>query len=375
MNETKWLTAFEGEAMLEYAAERLKPRQWVLLAAAYVRKLWDLLPAGPLPQAIEAAERAESPLPELERADWVRRIDAAVPAAVSAAELAQREIVKSCDPDSADQDAPVLDRPNQVAPAFPLFSAASRHARNSITGIADAMSQTINAVRALFAEPNELMLSLARNRVEQAATTRTEANRAANMALRFKQEGDDLADRAASVKNKRLEEAKAVEIVRRLEEAAGRTEEQAIDVDDRRERAARKQLARLFKEIVGNPFRPPRFELAWRTSTVVELARGIFDTRDFTRMPILADALLDADCDEESILRHCRGTELDEKGKPSKEQPVHVRGCWVLELILGRWEPLPLPPEGWQPRRRRRPWDDLDIGLPHDLGDDDERVV
>ena len=367
MNELKWQSGADGDAMLDYAADQFQPRQWVLLSAAYARRLWDLLPDGPLRDAINAAERAIEPLSEAERAEWLRQIDAAVPTAVGAAELAQREIVKTCDPDSAGQEAPILTRPNQIAPAFPLFSAASRHAQNSITLIGEAMSQSAHAIRALFAEPNELMLSLVRNRVEQAAGTRTTANQEANMALRFKQEGDELADRAAAAKNKRLEEARAVEIVRRVEEGSGRTEEQVVDADDRRDRDARKRLAQVLREVIGNPFKPPRFEPAWRTSTVVELARGIFEDRAFDRLPILADALLDADCDEELVLRHCRGTEKD-----VKDQPKHVRGCWVIELILGRWEPLPLPPPGTKPRRPR-PWDDLDLDLPPD--DDDERFA
>jgi len=128
MNETKWLQGSDGDAMLEFVADRLSARQWVLLSAAYVRRLWDLLPDGPLRDAVAFAERAENPLTGAERAEWVRRVDAAVPEAVGAAELAQRKIVESCDPDAADIDKPVLARPNQIAPAFPLFRAASTNA-------------------------------------------------------------------------------------------------------------------------------------------------------------------------------------------------------------------------------------------------------
>jgi hypothetical protein len=86
-------------------------------------------------------------------------------------------------------------------------------------------------------------------------------------------------------------------------------------------------------------------------------------------MPILADALLDADCDAEAILRHCRGTEVG-----VKEQPQHFRGCWVIELILGRYEPLPPPKPGKKPKRRPTPLDDIfDFGpLPDD---DDTRLA
>jgi hypothetical protein len=76
--------------------------------------------------------------------------------------------------------------------------------------------------------------------------------------------------------------------------------------------------------IFGNPFRPVTFDLSWLTSTVVALATGIYQDRAFDRMPILADALQDAGCENEDILNHCRG------------EGVHVRGCWLVDLILGK---------------------------------------
>src|SRR5256885_153067 len=105
MNETKWLSGFEGEAMLDFVADRLAPRHWLLLSAAHVRRLWDLLPEGTLRQAVDAAELADQPLTEVQQREWTGKIAGAVPAAVAAAELAQREIVKSADPDSADLES------------------------------------------------------------------------------------------------------------------------------------------------------------------------------------------------------------------------------------------------------------------------------
>ncbi|MCI0699994.1 MAG: hypothetical protein L0241_02790 [Planctomycetia bacterium] len=369
MNETKWLTGTDGDAMLDFVADRLSPRQWVLISAAYARKLWDFLPEGVLRQAIDVAERSEEPLAAEQRTEWLGKIAAAVPQAVGAAELAQREIVKTADPDAATQTDPILTRPNQIAPAFPLFQAASRHAANAIEWIGEAVSEAAQAVRILFTEPNEQMLDLIRPRVEQATSSRTRANRAASNALRLKQEGDEHADRSAGAKNKRLEESKAIEIVRRIEEGPNRTEEDEFEAEMKRAKAASKQLGRILREIVGNPFKAPRFEPAWRTENVVLLARGIFDDRAFDRMVILADALLDADCDEEAILRHCRSTELG-----VKEQPQHLRGCWVIELILGRFSPLPPPKPGKKPRPRRNPLDDIfDLGPMPD--DDDTRIA
>jgi hypothetical protein len=81
----------------------------------------------------------------------------------------------------------------------------------------------------------------------------------------------------------------------------------------------------LLRDIVGNPFRPVTFSPRWRTSTAVAIARGMYESRDFGAMPILADALQDAGCEAEAILTHCRDA-----------QQVHVRGCWVVDLVLGK---------------------------------------
>ena len=87
----------------------------------------------------------------------------------------------------------------------------------------------------------------------------------------------------------------------------------------------RRLNATWFRDIFGNPFRPVSFSPEWRTSTAISLAKGMYNSRDFSAMPILADALQDAGCNSEDILDHCR----DANG-------VHVRGCWVVDLILGK---------------------------------------
>ncbi|MBY0459710.1 MAG: hypothetical protein K2V38_20515 [Gemmataceae bacterium] len=79
------------------------------------------------------------------------------------------------------------------------------------------------------------------------------------------------------------------------------------------------------RDIFGNPFRPVALDPAWLTSDVLALARGIYDERAFDRMPILADALQDAGCNHDDILAHCRDA-----------NQVHVRGCWVIDLVLGK---------------------------------------
>jgi len=80
----------------------------------------------------------------------------------------------------------------------------------------------------------------------------------------------------------------------------------------------------ILHDIFGNPFRPVTLDPAWLTPTVKALAAAVYEERTFDRLPILADALEDADCSDADILSHCR-------------QPgVHVRGCWALDLVLGK---------------------------------------
>ena len=82
--------------------------------------------------------------------------------------------------------------------------------------------------------------------------------------------------------------------------------------------------ATLLRDIFGNPFRPVIFSPEWRTDTALALARQMYEAREFSAMPILADALQDAGCYNPDILDHCRGA------------GPHVRGCWVVDLVLGK---------------------------------------
>ena len=77
------------------------------------------------------------------------------------------------------------------------------------------------------------------------------------------------------------------------------------------------------RDIFGNLFRPVAFSPEWRTSTALLLARQMYESRDFSAMPILADALQDAGCEDADILAHCRGP------------GPHGRGCWCVDLVLG----------------------------------------
>ena len=80
----------------------------------------------------------------------------------------------------------------------------------------------------------------------------------------------------------------------------------------------------LLHDILGNPFRPVAVQAVWRTEPVLALADKMYRSRSFGRLPELATALIQADCKDEIVLNHCRS------------DAPHVRGCWVVDLLLQR---------------------------------------
>lgn len=81
----------------------------------------------------------------------------------------------------------------------------------------------------------------------------------------------------------------------------------------------------LLKDIAGNLFRPVALDPAWQNPAVLTLARMIYEERAFDRMSALADVLRDAGYQNQEVLGHC----LEQEG-------VHVRGCWCIDLLLGK---------------------------------------
>ena len=84
------------------------------------------------------------------------------------------------------------------------------------------------------------------------------------------------------------------------------------------------QLA-LIQCIAGKTEGSITVEPAWLTSVVLSFAQEIYDERAYDRMPVLADALQDAGCENEQIMEHCR------------HDRIHTRGCWILDLLLGKY--------------------------------------
>jgi hypothetical protein len=85
--------------------------------------------------------------------------------------------------------------------------------------------------------------------------------------------------------------------------------------------------AALIRDLFGNPFRPVQFKPAWLESydgLIPKLVQAIYQERRFEAMPALAEALRDAGCQDEEILGHCH------------QRAEHVRGCWLLDELLGK---------------------------------------
>jgi hypothetical protein len=108
---------------------------------------------------------------------------------------------------------------------------------------------------------------------------------------------------------------------------ARETIETAINPGGPLEKPTRQQKLYLVREMWGNPFRPVEVDplwLTWNDGTISRLARSIDEQRTFDTLPILGDALEEAGCADPAVLEHCRASQ------------AHVRGCWVVDLLLGR---------------------------------------
>jgi hypothetical protein len=95
--------------------------------------------------------------------------------------------------------------------------------------------------------------------------------------------------------------------------------------------AERSRLCGLLHEVMGNPFRPAVGLPVDVSRTVPYLAEAAYANRespsgelDPARLAVLSDALEEAGCADADLLAHLRSP------------GPHVRGCWAVDLILGK---------------------------------------
>jgi hypothetical protein len=87
------------------------------------------------------------------------------------------------------------------------------------------------------------------------------------------------------------------------------------------------QQAILFRDIFSNPFRPIAAAQSWlkgNDGAAVKVAASLYNEGAFDRLPLLADALEDTGCTDAELLGHLRAP------------GPHVRGCWAVDLVLGK---------------------------------------
>ena len=120
--------------------------------------------------------------------------------------------------------------------------------------------------------------------------------------------------------------AAASSAARDAAEAAATVSLDQLRLDDAELRRPVEETAQVsaIRCVIGDPFRPVAVDPGWLTSTVLTLAQQAVEKREFDVLPILADALQDAGCDNDAVLAHCRGS------------ACHCPGCWVVDLLLGK---------------------------------------
>jgi hypothetical protein len=326
MTKSEWRKSKDGAALLAVVADRLTPRKWALLACSVARRALPLLPDKPFQDAVDWAERHADAAGVAAMERWRQLLEDGVQDARSEAEQKQLAVVRACDPDAFDGPIPDDD---DTEPSVIVFRGASHLAGRSVAAARAAAESAAAAVRFLFDDDRAAGLEAVRRAVGEAQGVSAEAFIRGQVALDLLVRAERFAD-APPARRRNVQLSVAHGLVNTADDEGDRREDQAVGQKQTAEASA---LAHLLREQLGNPFEAYPFEPAWRTETVVALATGIDAERAFDRMPILADALEEAGCDERAVLDHLRGP------------GPHARGCWVLDLILTRDPELfALPP-------------------------------
>jgi hypothetical protein len=280
MTEAEWLTCPDPEPMLKFLAGKTSDRLLRLFAVACCASIWHLLTDERSRKAVIAAEQyADGGMTE----EQFARVRAAAHEAFFAAKDAEYV---------AEAEANFCSTPEYRVVCVELCAAGAVRAAVSVK--ADMALHVLDAYHPAEAEDQG---------------TRHDSQPCHEWAARARAHADRLA----------------------LREARGYAADRWGDPAGYPEVLPQ---ADLLRDIFGNPFRPSALSsavLIWNDGAVVKIAECIYAERAFDRLPILADALLDAGCDDEELMAHLRSP------------GPHVRGCWALDLILGKTCPAPLP--------------------------------
>jgi hypothetical protein len=297
MTEAEWLACEDPRPLLTFLNGRWGARKARLFGAANVRRAWYLLIDERSRRAVEVAERyADGRATERERAGARR-----------AAGNAHGTVYRAHPQHPA--------RTIYCLPAQAARLLAEKVYLPSLTGLAD---ESIGRCACQHTE-DETSEATGHAQIRLALTDAT------FVALQNLGVPSAVRDRLLPLGNNARSRS---ELVRELATVLGAEElnrYRSVILDwSRVDTPETKILAALVRDTFGNPFRPVALAPEWRTDTVPGIAHQMYESRDFAAMPILADALQDAGCDSADILDHCRGL------------GPHVRGCWVVDLLLAK---------------------------------------
>lgn len=303
MTEADWLGSTDPVPMLEYVRHRASDRKLRLFAVACCRRIWSLFTDESGRRAVEVAELfADQLISENERHAafvaavrearcWVNNcsiVGNAIGYSTSAAAyvLAHEETIE--------EEATAAGGDDVVIMAHACHHEVEWHGPAIIVAL-DASNALGAAVIGSLDEEESVAAGEQENYLEEEVQTFA-AGSAYAKAMGFSLTATPPVDRAAAAETARQTEAGS--------------------------------QCDLLRCIFGNPFRPPTspppVALTRNNSPVFKLAQAIYNERAFDRLPILADALEDAGCQDADILGHCR------------HPGPHVRGCWVVDTLTGR---------------------------------------
>jgi hypothetical protein len=318
--------------MLRYLADRAGPRKLRLFVCACCRRIGPWLRGQASRQALEELERqADAPRPRAPTRA-VRNM-----ARQGVDEARERARVALLARQEADQRRAATWGSIWVGDPPPP-SALIRSAAEALAARAEEQDErnVLMAAQLLMAVAEEGVSRVGQagrvasagafQQAEQAASVVAFGRQAAVMrarSVRWMHRAEEEAERPVSRSKASLRAAQAAHWIEEQEDRLQEDDEQPEERAARRERRAQCDLLR---DLFGNPFRPAAIEpswLEWNDRCVTRLARAIYDERKYQEMKILADALEEAGCTNPDILTHCR--------QPGE----HVRGCWVIDLLLG----------------------------------------
>jgi hypothetical protein len=273
MNEHEWKKARDPEAMLAAVQDRLSPRKWVLLNCAVARRMME---DGPVGHWNETLERLET---GIEHSELV--------ANTNTAGLSHSRMVGVTIRDLDGNEVPLSDFSSRM---LNRAQEALHEADLMLGSFEGGLPERTNT-------PDREWNPLRRSLSEVLYVT-------AKSKICLEAVGKDGSENERRAVQKQL----VLDMNKAMRNYA---------------KPANELLAHFLHEQLGNPYQPYEFDPAWRTSDVMGLAKSIEADRGFDRMTMLADALMEAGCEDEAMLLHLQ------------EEREHQRGCWVLDLILG----------------------------------------